>query len=110
MDSIYHGFQSRVYTRDDEIDTFYSTRSDAPLVDVGRHILEVQIYGNFDPKDGTVFSDSNNLYPLRNHHRLILEHIHYRMGAGNVTKPYVITIDPKTGEFQLLFPQFISLL
>ena len=81
---------TRVYTRDDEIDTFYSTRSDAPLVDVGRHILEVGIYDNFNPKDGSVFSDSNNMDPLRNHHRSILEHIHYRMGAGNVTKPYAI--------------------
>ena len=31
---------TRVYTRDNEMDTFYSTKSDAPLVDVGHFVLE----------------------------------------------------------------------
>jgi hypothetical protein len=81
---------TRVYTRDNEIDTFYSTRSDAPIVDVGHFVLEVEIDVEIDPKGDPVFSDSNNLDSLRRHHRSILEHIHYRLGAGDVTKAYAI--------------------
>jgi hypothetical protein len=81
---------TRVYTRDNEIDTFYSTKSDAPIVDVGRFLLEVEIDVKIDPKGDPVSSDSNNLDSLRKHHRSILEHIQYRLGAGKKTKPYAI--------------------
>ena len=83
---------TRVYTRDDEEDTFYSTKSDAPLVDVGHFLLEVEIDDIIDPKGDPVSSDSNNLNSLRKHHRLILEHIQYRLGdgPGDVTNPYAI--------------------
>ena len=83
---------TRVYTRDDEKDTFYSTKSDAPLVDVGHFLLEVEIKAEIDPKGDPVSSDSNNLDSLRKHHRSILEHIQYRLGdgLGDVTKLYAI--------------------
>ena len=81
---------TRVYTRDNEEDTFYSTKSDAPFVDVGHFVLEVEIDGKFDPKGDPVSNDSDNLDSLRKHHRSILEHIQYRLGAGNVTQPYAI--------------------
>ena len=81
---------TRVYTRDNEIDTFYSTKSDAPLVDIGHHLLEVEIDAKIDAKGDPVSSDSNNLVSLRKHHRSILEHIQYRLGAGDVTEPYAI--------------------
>ena len=82
---------TRVYTRDNEIDTFYSTKSDAPFVDVGHLLLEVEIDAKIDPKGDPVFSDSNILDLLREHHRSILELIQYRLGAGDVvTKPYAI--------------------
>ena len=81
---------TRVYTRDDHAETFYSTKSDAPLVDVGHFILEVEIDAKIDFKGDPVCSDSNNLDSLRNHHRSILEHIQYRLGAGDVTKTYAI--------------------
>ena len=82
---------TRVYTRrDDEVETFYSTQSDAPLVDVGHFILEVEIDTKIDPKGDPVFSDSNILDSLRNHHQSILAHIQYRLGAGDVTKTYAI--------------------
>ena len=82
---------TRVYTRDNEIDNFYSTKSDAPLVDVGHFLLEVEIDAKIDAKGDPVFSDSNNLVLLRNHHRSILEYIQYRLGAGDVvTKVYAI--------------------
>ena len=81
---------TRVYTRKYERDTFYSTKSDAPLVDVGHFLLEVEIDAEIDPKGDPVSSDSNNLDSLRKHHRSILEHIQYRLGAGHVTKPYAI--------------------
>jgi hypothetical protein len=81
---------TRVYTRDEEKSTFYSTKSDAPLVDVGHFLLEVEIVAEIDPKGDPVSSDSNILDPLQNHHRSILEHIHYRLGAGDVTSPYAI--------------------
>jgi hypothetical protein len=81
---------TRVYTRDNEIDTFYSTKSDAPIVDVGHFLLEVEIDAKIDPKGDPVSSDSNNLDSLRKHHRSILEHIHYRLGAGDVTKAYAL--------------------
>ena len=81
---------TRVYTRENERDTFYSTKSDAPLIDVGHFLLEVEIDAKFDPKCDPVFSDSNNLVSLRKHYRSILEHIQYRLGATNVTEPYAI--------------------
>ena len=81
---------TRVYTRDSEEDTFYSTKSDAPLVDIGHFILEVEIDAKIDPKGDPVSSDSNNMNSLRKHHRSILEHIQYRLGAGDVTNPYAI--------------------
>jgi hypothetical protein len=49
---------TRVYTRDNEMDTFYSTESDAPLVDVGHFLLEVKIDAKIDFKGDPV---SNNL-------------------------------------------------
>ena len=81
---------TRVYTRDNKVETFYSTISDAPLVDVGHHLLEVEIDAKIDSKGDPVFSDSNILDSLREHHRSILEHIRYRLGAGDVTKTYAI--------------------
>jgi hypothetical protein len=81
---------TRVYTRDNDMDIFYSTKSDAPLVDVGHVILEVEIDVKIDPKGDLVSTDSNNMDSLRKHHRSILEHIHYRQGAGDVTKAYAI--------------------
>ena len=81
---------TRVYTRDNGIDTFYSTKSDAPLVDVGHFLLEVEIDTKIDPKGDPVSSDSNNLDSLRKHHRSILEHIQYRLGGGDITQPYAI--------------------
>ncbi|KAF8817319.1 hypothetical protein BYT27DRAFT_7201762, partial [Phlegmacium glaucopus] len=81
---------TRVYTRDNEIDTFYSTNSDAPLVDVGHLLLEVEIQAEIDPKADPVSSDSNNVDSLRKHHRSILEHIQYRLGAADVSKAYTI--------------------
>ena len=77
---------TRVYTQDDEIDTFYSTKSDSPIVDIGHFILEVEIDVKIDPKGDPVYS--NNLDSLRKHHRSILEHIYYRL--GDVTLPYAI--------------------
>ena len=81
---------TRVYTRDNEEDTFYSTKSDAPLVDVGHFVLEVEIDAKIDAKGDPVSSDSNNLDSLRKHHQSIIEHIQYRLGAGDVTQPYAI--------------------
>ena len=81
---------TRVYTRDDKEETFYSTKSDAPLVDVGHFILEVEIDAKIDSKGDPVCSDGNNLDSLRKHHRSILEHIQYRLGAGDVTKTYAL--------------------
>ena len=81
---------TRVYTRDHGIDIFYSTKSDAPLVDVGHLLLEVEIEAEINPKGDPVSSDSNNLDSLREHHRSILEHIQYRLGATDVNKPYTI--------------------
>ena len=81
---------TRVYTQDDELETFYSTKSDAPLVDIGHFILEVEIDAKIDSKGDPVCSDSNNLDSLRKHHRSILEHIQYRLEAGDVTESYAI--------------------
>ena len=81
---------TRVYTRDNEEDTFYSTKSDAPFVDVGHFLLEVEIDSKIDPKGDPVPSDRNNLDSLRKHHRSILEHIQYRLGTGNITQPYAV--------------------
>ena len=81
---------TRVYTRDDDVETIYSTKLDAPLVDVGHHLLEVEIDAKIDSKGDPVCSDSNNLDSLRKHHRSILEHIQYRLGAGDVAKTYAI--------------------
>ena len=81
---------TRVYTRDDDKDIFYSTKLDAPLVDVGHFLLEVEIDAEIDPKGDSVFSDSNTLGLLLKHYRSILENIQYRLGAGVVTKLYAI--------------------
>ena len=81
---------TRVYTRNNEVDTFYSTKSAAPLVDVGHFLLEVEIDANIDPNGDPVCSDSNNLDLLQKHHRSILEHIHYRLGTADVSKIYTI--------------------
>ena len=81
---------TRVYTRENDKDTLYSIKSDAPLVDVGHLLLEVEIDAEIDPKGDPVSSDSNNLDSLRIHHQSILEHIQYRLGAGDVTQPYAI--------------------
>ena len=84
---------TRVYTQDNEIDTFYSTKSDAPIVDVGRFILEVEIGVEIDPRGDPVCSNNINLDSLRKHHQSILEHIQYqvyRLEAADVTKSYTI--------------------
>ena len=81
---------TRVYTRDDEVETIYSTKSDAPLVDVGHFILEVGIDEKIDSKGDPVCSDGDNMDSLREHHRSILKHIQDRLGAGDVTKTYAI--------------------
>ena len=78
---------TRVYTHDNEIDTFYSTKSDAPFVDVGHFVLEVEIDAEINAKGDPVY---NNLDSLRNHHRSILEHIRYRLGSTYVTESYTI--------------------
>ncbi|KAF8813289.1 hypothetical protein BYT27DRAFT_6375931 [Phlegmacium glaucopus] len=77
---------TRIYTRDNEADIFYSTNSDAPLVDVGRLQLGVGLGGKFDPKFDPVFSDRDILDSLRKHHQSILEHIQYRVGAADVSQ------------------------
>ena len=84
-----------VYTRDNGIDTFYSTKSDAPLIDVGHLLLEVEIDAEINPKGDPLSSDSNNLNLLRKHYQSILEHIQYRLGAGDVKHPYAIEISWK---------------
>ena len=81
---------TRVYTQDNEEDTFYSTKLDAPFVDVGHSLLEVEIEDKIDPKGDPVASDNNNLDSLRKHHHSIIEHIQYRLRAGDVTQPYAI--------------------
>ena len=81
---------TRVYTRDDEVETFYSTKSDAPHIDVGHFLLEVEIGAKIDFKGDPVSSDSIILDSLRKHHQLILEHIQYRLGAADVNKTYAI--------------------
>ena len=81
---------TRVYTRDNRAETFYSTKSDAPFINVGHFILEVEIDAKIDPKGDPVSRDRNILYSLRNHHQLILEHIQYRLGAADITKTYAI--------------------
>ena len=82
-------FRSRVYTRDDEVETIYSTKSDAPLVDVGHFLLEVELDAKIDSKSDPVCSDGN-MDSLREHLRSILEHIQDRLAAGDVTKTYAI--------------------
>jgi len=83
---------TRVYTRDNGRDVFYSTKSDARIVDVGQYLLEVEIEGEFDPKVDPVSSDSNIVNSVRKHHRSILELIQYRLGdgPGDIFKPYAI--------------------
>ena len=81
---------TRVYTQENGNDTFYSIKSDAPLVDVGHYLLEVEIDVKIDHRGDPVSSDSNNLDSLRKHHQSILEHIQHRLGAGAVTEPYAI--------------------
>ena len=81
---------TRVYTRNNEEDIFYSTKSDAPRVDVGHFVLEVEIDAKIDPKGDPVSNDSNNVDSLRKHHQSILEHIQYQLGAGDINQPYAI--------------------
>ena len=81
---------TRVYTRNGEVETIYSTKSDAPLINVGHFLLEVELETKIDPKGDPVCSDSNNLDSLRKHHRSILEHIQDRLRAGDVTETYAI--------------------
>jgi len=79
---------TRIYTRDNERDIFYSTKTDAPLVNIR---LEVEIDAQIDRKGDPVFRDGNNLDSLRKHHRSILEVIQYRLDdPGDVSKPYAI--------------------
>ena len=84
------GHTTRVYTRDNGIDTFYSTKPDAPFIDVGHSLREVEIDVEIDPEQDTVASDSNNLDSLRKHHQSILEQIQYRLGATDVSELYAI--------------------
>jgi hypothetical protein len=81
---------TRVYTRNNEKDTFYSTQSDAPHIDVGHFQLDVQIVAPFDPRCDPVSSDRNILKSLQKHHQSILEHIQYRLGAADAIKTYAI--------------------
>ena len=81
---------TRVYTRDDEGEAIYSTKLDAPLVNVGHFLLEVELDARIDSKGDPVCSDGNNMDSLREHHRSILEHIQDRLGAGDITKTYAI--------------------
>ena len=83
---------TRVYTQDNEMDTFYSTKLNAPLVDVGQSLLEVEIEAKMDPKIDPVSCDNNIRDSLRKHYRSILEHIRYRLGdgPGDVTNLYAI--------------------
>ena len=81
---------TRVYTRDNDMDIFYSTKSDTPLIDVGHFLLEVEIDAKIDPKGDPVSSNCNTLDSLRKHHWSILENIQYRLGATDVTEPYSI--------------------
>ena len=61
-----------------------------PLVDVGHFLLEVELDTKIDSKGDPVCSDGNNMDSLREHHQLILEHIRYRLGAGDITKTYAM--------------------
>ena len=82
---------TRVYTRDNEAEAFYSTKSDAPLIDVGHFLVEVKIDDKIvNPKGDPVSSNRTILHSLRNHHQLILEHIRYRLGAADVIKTYAM--------------------
>ena len=81
---------TRVYTRNNNMDIFYSTKSDAPLVDVGHFLLEVEIDAKIHPQGDPVSSDSIILDSLRKHHRSILEHVQYRLGTADVRKTYAI--------------------
>ena len=81
---------TRVFTRDDEVETIYSTKLDAPLVDVGHHLLEVEIDAKIDSKGDLVCNDSKILSSLREHYQSILELIQYRLGAAHVTTLYSI--------------------
>ena len=75
---------TRVYTRDDEGEAIYSTKLDAPLVNVGHFLLEVELGAKIDSKGDPVCSDSDNMVSLREHHQSILKHIQDRLGAGDV--------------------------
>ena len=80
---------TRVYTQDNERDIFYSTKSDAPLVDVGQLLLEVGIDAKMNPKGDPVSGDRDIVNSLRKHYRSILQHVQYRLergdGPGDVT-------------------------
>jgi hypothetical protein len=81
---------TRVYTRVDDMDLFFSTKSDAPLVDVGHFRLEVEIDAEIEPEGDPISRDSDNVDSLRNHHQSVLECIQYRLGAGEVVPRYAI--------------------
>ena len=85
------GHTAQVYTRDNEIDTFYSTKSDAPLFDVGQFLQarEVEIDVEIVSEQDTVASDSKILDSLRKHHQSILENIQYR-SRSTISEPYFI--------------------
>ena len=76
---------TRVYTQNNKMDTFYSIKSDAPFVDVG-HLLKVEIDAELDPRGDPVSSYYQD--SLRKHHQSILEHVQYRLGAGDVDESY----------------------
>ena len=94
---------TRVYTRDNEIDIFYSTKSNAPIVDVGHFLLDVEIDVKIDPEGDPVSSDSNNMDSLRRHCQSILEHIHYRLGAGGLC--YREQLDNESGGHHQCAPE-----
>ena len=102
------GHTAQVYTRDNEIDTFYSTKSDAPLFDVGPflRVSEVEIDVEIVSEQDTVASDSKILDSLRKHHQSILENIQYPPRATNVSEPYAIEnrwtmkVEDAIGNFQ----------
>ena len=83
---------TRIYTRVNGEDTFYSTKLDAPTVDVGHFLLEVEIVAKIDPNGDPVAKDKNNRDSLREHHQSILEHIQHRLrnGSGDANKQYII--------------------
>ena len=50
----------------------------------------MEIDAKIDPKGDPVSSNGNNVDSLQKHHQSILEHIQYRLGAGDITQRYAI--------------------